>query len=71
MRTLGNFIVGMTTWYSFITREVCTGVCEREGGIVVVQKTVLQNMDRLLASEVIFERCLHSCKVVVQGCSHV
>ena len=71
MRTLGNFIVGMTTWHSFITREVFTGVCVREGGIVVVLKTVLQNMDRLLASEVIFERCLRSCKVVVQGCSHV
>ena len=46
-------------------------MCVREGGIVVVLKTVLQNMDRLLASEVIFEQCLHSCKVVVQGCSHV
>ena len=46
-------------------------LCVREGGIVVVQKTVLQNMDRLLASEVIFGRCLRSCKVVVQGCSHV
>ena len=29
MRTLGNFIVGMTTWHSFITGEVFTGVCER------------------------------------------
>ena len=27
MRTLGNFIVGMTTWYSFITRDVRIGVC--------------------------------------------
>lgn len=52
MRTLDNFIVGMTTWYSFVTREVCSArcVCVREGGIVVVQKTVLQNMDRLAAS---------------------